>query len=81
MLALPASRQQLKGEVEPDGFRIASAFNDGHVEIHDATSRTVLLTYKPHNEPIMAIKWSPTDEFMFGNSRMASITARDWNGR
>jgi hypothetical protein len=23
MLALPASRQQLKGEVEPDGFRIA----------------------------------------------------------
>jgi len=29
----------------------------------------VLLTYKPHNEPIMAIKWSPTDEFIATASR------------
>ena len=43
----------------PDGSRIASASLDGTVQVWEATTGTILLTYRGHAGPVWAAAWSP----------------------
>jgi len=43
----------------PDGKRLASASEDGTVQVWDASSGTLLLTYKGHRDGVLSVTWSP----------------------
>jgi dipeptidyl aminopeptidase/acylaminoacyl peptidase len=59
----------------PDGKRLASASQDGTLQVWDATNGHMLLTYRGHMtgtdaEPVWSVAWSPD------GTRLASGTAQ-----
>ena len=43
-----------------DGTRIASASQDGTVQVWNAASGRLLLTYRDHTAPVWTVAWSPS---------------------
>ncbi len=61
----------------PDGARIASASDDGTVQVWDALTGAAPYTYRGHSSPVMAVAWSPDGTMIASGSQ--DNTLQVWN--
>jgi len=57
----------------PDGTRIASASYDGTVQVWEAKTGKLLVTYKGHNAPVWEVAWSPDGKRIVSGTGSAGI--------